>query len=394
MNQDNSVPSTRRLLEVDFFRGAAILVIFWNHLLLLVQTAGYLVRSPFRIHYGFSDSAAVFVFLSGLVSGIVYDKVLESKGFLQTQLKALRRAGQIYGGQLITLGVLVACAFIWSDRGSLDPLHRQLQDFISHPISEGFGLISLQSCLDYVDILPFYIVILMLVPVVLLGFRKHPVLTLLVSSMMYLVVQVFRVMKLNLWTFDWFVNPFAWQFLFILGLYVGFRRRNGSFALPRYRSLVALAAAIAVVSFVKIPWMQTTLSPALASMGIVSLAALPIPWIQKDYLEPVYLLHFVSLAYLAWLAAPKIRELVYTSIARPIVITGQHSLFLYCLATILDYVLTHYIVGAGGKAWVFLVAGLLGCCFIVGTAMAFWWRPAHQHIPLTPRVARDGNSSR
>jgi len=382
MNSDRPVPSTRRLLEVDFFRGAAILVIFWNHLLLLVQTAGFLVRSPFRIHYGFSDSAAVFVFLSGLVSGIVYDKVLESNGFLQAQLKALRRAGQIYGGQLITLGVLVACASLWSDRGSLDPLRRQLEDFRAHPIAEGLGLISLQSCLDYVDILPFYIVILTLVPIVLLGFRKHPALTLLVSSTIYLGVQVFRILKLNLWMFDWFVNPFAWQFLFVLGLYVGYRRRNGPFALPRYRPLVALAAVIAVVSFVKIPWMQSTLSPALASMGIVSLAALPIPWIQKDFLEPVYLLHFISLAYLAWLAAPKIRKIVYTSFARPLVITGQHSLFLYCLATILDYVLTHFIVGIGGRPWVFLVAGLLGCSFIVGTAMAFWWRPAQQQVQL------------
>ena len=180
--EENKGPSTRRLLEVDFFRGAAILVIFWNHLLLLTQTAGYLVRSPFRIHYGYSDSAAVFVFLSGFVSGIVYNKHLTGYGYLHTQMKALRRSGQIYGAQLVTLGVLVTCAFLWQDRGSLDPLRHQLQDFAVRPISEGLGLISLQSCLDYVDILPFYIVILAFVPLVLVGFRKFPVLTLLLSA--------------------------------------------------------------------------------------------------------------------------------------------------------------------------------------------------------------------
>ncbi len=381
--EEIKAPSQRRLLEVDFFRGAAILVIFWNHLLLLTQTAGYLARSPFRIHYGYSDSAAVFVFLSGFVSGIVYNKHLTGYGYLHTQMKALRRSGQIYGAQLVTLGVLVTCAFLWQDRGSLDPLRHQLQDFAVHPISEGLGLISLQSCLDYVDILPFYIVILAFVPLALVGFRKFPVLTLLLSAFTYAAIQVFKALNYVLWMPDWFVNPFAWQFLFILGLYLGFRRQNNTLTIPRKRILTLFASAVAIFSFIKIPWLQSTLGQSIPSV-FGPIASLEIPWIYKEFLEPVFFLHFVCLAYLVWIAAPKFKMFLSTSIARPFVITGQHSLFLYCLVTILDYVLAHFVVQAGGKVWIFLSAELLGVCILIGTAMAFWSRPAQQSSPLLP----------
>ena len=392
MNPENLTQSSRRLLEVDFFRGAAILVIFWNHLLLLVQTAGSLSRSPLKIHYGFSDTATVFVFLSGFVSGIVYDKHLVERGFLKAQLKALRRAGQIYGAQLLTLGILVACSFLWRDRASLDPLHRQLEDFSRHPISETLGLISLQSCLDYVDILPFYIVILVFVPLVLVGFRKKPTLTLLLSASIYISMQVLKALNFNLWMPDWFVNPFAWQFLFILGLYLGFRWRNRSSTIPRSTILAFLAGAVTLFSIFEIPWLQARLRAGIPGLAFIHVVPLAIPWIQKELLEPVVLLHFASVAYLTWMAAPKIQGLLRKSIARPIVISGQHSLFLYCLATILDYVLSHVVVQAGGAAWTFVVAGLTGWCLIVGTPLILWSRPSQKRMP-SPTQASSVSSS-
>ena len=377
-------PAPRRLLEVDFLRGASILVIFWNHLLLLVQTSGYLQRSPFRIHYGFSDSAAIFVFFSGFVSGIVYDKQLELKGFVATQVKGLKRAGQIYGAQLLTLGILITCAFLWPGRGSLDSLHHQLEDFARHPVSEGIGLVSLQSCLDYVDILPFYVVAILLVPLTLLGFRKNPSWTLFLSASVYLSMQVLRALNYTLWMPDWFVNPFAWQVLFVLGTYLGFRWRHHSLGIRKSKPLAAFAFAVVLFSFLKIPSIQSLLVLHFHTGGIPQFASLAVPFIQKDLLEPVFFLHFLCLGYLGWMFAPQFKKFAYTSFARPFVIVGQHSLLLYCVATVLEYALCHFVVKAGGSAWSFLAGGALGWCAILGASMALWFRPEPRRSALTP----------
>jgi hypothetical protein len=69
-----------RLVEIDFLRGAALLIIFWDHLHWFVG-----IGAPLR--YGFSDAAAAFVFLSGYVTGLVYNKAYERGGFRAVCLK-------------------------------------------------------------------------------------------------------------------------------------------------------------------------------------------------------------------------------------------------------------------------------------------------------------------
>ena len=80
---NETLNNSSRLVEIDFFRGIALLVIFWIHLHWFVETG-----VPLR--YGFSDMAATFVFLSGYVSGLVYWKVYRFKGFRSLLLKAGR----------------------------------------------------------------------------------------------------------------------------------------------------------------------------------------------------------------------------------------------------------------------------------------------------------------
>ena len=64
----SDVNKSNRLVEIDFFRGVALLVIFWDHL-------HWFVGLSVPLRYGFSDMAATFIFLSGYVSGLVYWKV-------------------------------------------------------------------------------------------------------------------------------------------------------------------------------------------------------------------------------------------------------------------------------------------------------------------------------
>src|SRR5439155_23127104 len=92
----SDVNKSNRLVEIDFFRGVALLVIFWDHL-------HWFVGLSVPLRYGFSDMAATFVFLSGYVLRLVYLKVYLVQSFRSMLLKACRRAVQNYPAHLTAL---------------------------------------------------------------------------------------------------------------------------------------------------------------------------------------------------------------------------------------------------------------------------------------------------
>jgi hypothetical protein len=59
------------------------------------------------------------------------------------------------------------------------------------------------------------------------------------------------------------------------------------------------------------------------------------PLVAKSRLGPLRLLHFLALAHLVTLFLPKSESVWHSSLAKPFVICGRHSLPVYCAGTVL-----------------------------------------------------------
>ena len=140
-------------------------------------------------------------------------------------------------------------------------------------------------------LLPLYIVLVVAAPLILWGLLRRPHLTLVCSGVLYFASRHFG---WNLPSFPdghWYFNPFAWQFLFVFGIWCGFG--NG----PKIRGWVtswpnqALCWTIVVLALViVISWNVEPL------YGLVpeEIGKLLYP-IDKTTLAPARLLHFLAL---------------------------------------------------------------------------------------------------
>ena len=81
----------------------------------------------------------------------------------------------------------------------------------------------------FLDILPLYIVMLLIFPAMLLGLRRYWPLSVLVPSLLlYLAVQIFSIsVPAYPEGHVWYFNPLAWQFLFVAGAVLGHAAMRG-----------------------------------------------------------------------------------------------------------------------------------------------------------------------
>src|SRR6516164_18355 len=187
---------------------------------------------------------------------------------------------------------------------------------------------SLAHQLYNANILPLYIVLLLITPVLLSMARRSDWLMLSVSALIYLAARMFE-LNLPSWPLDdgWFFNPLAWQFIFAIGLFVG--RRLPSSGIPYDRRLFVLALAMLAASFVVVtdglglaPGLSTDVSAVLDS--------------SKTNLGPLRLVHYLALAYVishSGLTQLLRRTIVYW----PLAMIGRRSLPVFATGCARDH---------------------------------------------------------
>jgi hypothetical protein len=164
------------------------------------------------------------------------------------------------------------------------------------------------------------------------------------------------------------LDPLAWQVLFFLGMVLGMRRRAGTLRLPTGRRWSQAALGIVGVIFV-LKMLVYGIRGNLGGLGRFS-EAIPwlLPWAGKLKLEPLRLVHFAALAYLAWRLLPRDSRLLKTRPARMVISCGQHSLKIFCSSLVLSYlvcliftrakpgILGQFLIIAGGWCVLLLIA--------------------------------------
>lgn len=313
-----------RVVSVDFWRGFALLTIFINHV------PGHLLgRYTFR-NFGVSDAAELFVLLAGVSAAFAYVRPFSPGARLRVAARIWTRAFNLYAAHLALLMVAVAVigGFV-VETGDTRVLSWYHLDLITEaPVESLVGIALLTFQPAYLNILPLYVSLLLLAPLLVALTRRNIALGLTVSAALYLAAQ-FGQLGPPVWpgAGRWYFNPLAWQLLFTCGLAMGILIDRGGVRIA-HRALDILAPLYLVATLV---WAQLDFP--------VSLEIWPLPaflWdFDKTNLDLPRVLHVLALAYCV-ARLPVERWLRASTTSAPLIVMGRHALPVFCLGTVLS----------------------------------------------------------
>lgn len=319
--------------RLDMFRGIALVMIFVNHV------PGTVYENFTNRNFGFSDAAEAFVFMSGMAAGLAYSNGFRSGSLWAATAKVWGRARQLYLVHIaITMASLAifAAGALWFDLPEL-LTKNNVAPLFQKPLSTIIGIPLLSHQLGYLNILPLYMTLLLITPLVLLAGLRKPWLVLTASILLWAVAGQFR---LNLPAFPnsggWFFDPFAWQILFVIGLLSGAAMKAGSRFIPYHR---VLFAACGLFLLLVLLWMKV---PPVGKLGMSGLSALSqagvpfyITWFDKTFLALPRLLHALALFYFLG-HLPVMQRLASSAIAAPLRLMGRQGLAVFSIGTVLS----------------------------------------------------------
>jgi hypothetical protein len=375
-------PSTQRDLRLDFFRGVALILIFVDHI-------PENVLSLFTLQsICFFDAAEVFIFISGFTAALVYGRRLASKGAVYASAQVLRRAWQLYVAHIF-LFVLFVAEVSYTAAKVKNPMYNEemrVADFLDEPHVAIVKALLLEFQPAFLDILPMYILMLLIFPVVLLGLRRSWLLVLVPSALVYAAVHLFDIsVPAYPAGHIWFFNPLAWQFLFVAGAVLAHLRDQGHSFAGWLRVLYPVAAVLFAGSVVvRVSWTLHTFWEAVPPLLLKEL------WpADKTDLSPVRLIPFFALVVLVAVHVPPTARFLSSAVVRPLVLCGQQSLEIFCVGILLS-ALGHFVIGEySARIPIQLAVNAAGIAIMILTARMIDWYKRMDRLPvLQPAIAR------
>ena len=318
--------------RLDFFRGMAMFII------LLAHTPGNTWTLWIPARFGFSDATEIFVFCSGMASALAFGAVFVRRGWLLGAARIAFRVWQVYWAHIAVFLATAMLSFAIDHYGIGLPDKNYVYEpyvvpFFTRTGEAVIGLMTLTYVPGMFDILPMYLVILAMVPVVMALHRSggrwavfaFVAVVWLASNFAGYVAMLDREIDPAPWesvvlavggAFDWmnlpsnpfgsgswFFNPFSWQLVFFTGFAFGMKWLPA----PPVRRWLVIAAAAYVVVVLPFAWFKIHEGFYLpqdwaltAWISQTRAASEPLWW--KSWLGVLRYMHFIALAYLAWVA--------------------------------------------------------------------------------------------
>ena len=374
--------------RVDFFRGLAFIIILIAHV-----PSNWLARwIPAR--FGISDATEMFVFMSGYAAGVAFGGSFLKRGFWLGTARTGYRVWQVYLGHLLLFFFvamsMAAANELFDTRNYIGQLN--LTYFFNETATAIIGLFTLSYVPNYFDILPMYIVVLLLMPVMFALARVHPWLALAASFALYwanwfIGFDLPAEVRPNS-DRPWFFNPFGWQLIFFTGVALSM----GWLKPPPISKWLIAAALLIIVLGVLVGH-----GPLWRSYEILTQARDTIlPWRNKTNFGILRYIHFLAAAYLVVVALKGHERWLASAAGRPIMKCGQQSLPVFLFAMALSRYAGIALDHTGREiGWVLLVnaaaiAILIGIAYLLGWLKSEPWRstkPAARTVAAPPTEA-------
>ncbi len=286
--------------RLDFFRGLGMFIILYAH----IPGSEFVNWIPAR--FGFSDATEIFVCCSGFASSFAFGRTFIKAGWRIGATRILYRVWQVYWAHVGVFIVSVA-SLAWLD-GKLGTKvvseELNLEPFLANPGPDLGHFLTLTYVPNFFDILPMYLVILAMVPLMMALAGKSFRAMVAFSLILWLATN-FHLTDLPAEPWSdrpWFFNPFGWQLVFFTGFSFGMGWLP---APPRDGRLIALSILILAAAMpFSCHWgfecyALWGASPWSAEIHEALLPAL----IDKTHFGVLRYVHFLALAYLAFLLA-------------------------------------------------------------------------------------------
>ncbi|MCY4303512.1 MAG: OpgC domain-containing protein [Aestuariivita sp.] len=382
-----TVKRRERDLRLDFFRGIAMYIIFVAHIPRNAWTGWIPAR------FGFSDATEIFVFCSGMASAIAFGSAYARKGWMMGTARVLYRCWQVYWAHIALFFFVLMYLSAIDVYGDFEKIYintLNLSHFIKDPSTNIVGLFSLTYVPNYFDILPMYLVILAMMPIVIaLANLSHWITAVCIVSLWLIANLGLLQLPAEPWSDrQWFFNPFGWQLLF----FTGFALMRGWLPTPPISILLIISAIAFVVlsapfgSWKVYLWVNA-LWPDLGDL--IRPVWEPIKAFRsKTELGILRYIHFLSLAYLAWVAVgPSGARLVskgkgivaqiWGITLKFITKVGQQSLVVFVFSMALARIIGFFFDQLGRNFLTITLGNLIGFAIITCVAyFASWFKSA------------------
>lgn len=322
-----------RRWELDALRGLMLVLMACTHLPTRFS-------EPLGQPFGFVSAAEGFVMLSGYMAGLVYTARERRDGGPVMRAAFVRRAAKIYLCQAALLLFLFSIVALLGVAFSQAAVENLMAFYLDQPLPALLGSLLLLYSPPLLDILPMYILFMLISPLLLLHGLRHGWRGVMAASVLLWVGAQFEVGR---WLYRQSVEltalrvPYqetgafhvlAWQFLWVLGLWMGSESVVRPSPPARFPpAMVRTAAVIAAVCFV---WRHAIGQSPFGGHEVLNLA------FDKWQLAPLRLIDFFALLTLTLHFGPWLKA--HLPRLRPLEVLGAASLPVFCAHLVLTLI--------------------------------------------------------
>ncbi|MBT8152862.1 OpgC domain-containing protein [Epibacterium ulvae] len=376
--------------RLDFYRGIAMFII------LIAHVPGNRWTGWIPARFGFSDATEIFVFCSGMASAIAFGGSFARKGWWLGTARVAFRCWQVFWAHIglfffIAMSMAALDLFGGFEKSYIASLN--LAPFFNDPAPQLVGLFTLSYIPNYFDILPMYLVVLALLPV-LMGLEKISLWAVGAFCVaLWLIANPYMIglgpdgvgLSAEPWSDrEWFFNPFGWQLLF----FTGFAFMRGWLPKPPVtKALITFCAVFLILAMPFGSWkVFTWVQAANQDLGEIIRPTWnwTAQWREKTDFGLLRYMHFLALAYLGWVIAGEggqnliargqsTAARVWSFFLGIITKVGQQSLAVFVFSMALARLIGFALDQTGRAVVTTAFANLVGFVLIIGCAYGAAW---------------------
>ena len=312
--------SKQRENRIDLLRGLSLLLIFIGH-------AEFTFSLAFQHSRGFCDASEMFVLLSGMSAALAYYR----PGATLMVERPWKRAWRLYLVHLLLFAVMAAVAAVALGYFQAAAKAIDMVDFWKDPLWHGLEALALSFMPGNLDILPLYVVLLLLAPCIFVLHDRSIAVLLALSGAVWLAAGMGHINFVNLALEGhiWYFDPLSWQFIFVIGICLGIRMKLGQPVLPYNGPLFAAAALFA---FAAIPANMAIYFDIIDS----PFGNLHHELVSKTNGGPLRIINVLAILYLAW-NIPAVKKAADHPCMQLLCTAGRHSLPIFSVGVLLSF---------------------------------------------------------
>jgi hypothetical protein len=340
-------------------------------------------------NFGFSGATDLFVFVGGYTAAILYGRMMLERGFVVTATRIFKRLWQLYAAYIVLFVIYINLIGYVARQSAAPALIGEFNvtGIVDHTIRTLVHGLLLRAKPLNLDVLQLFIVLMAVFPFVLFGMVRRPNVTAAASIGLYLAARQF---DWNLSAFPdgrWYLNPFCWQLLFVLGAW---------FALSPATQVRAVRALQELPALRVVAWVYLLLALAVTVAGKFPQAVIVPDLLRgvfppdKENLAPHRVVHFLALAFLFAYMVPRDWSGFRWQMLQPVIKCGQEWLPVFCAGVFLSFAGHLVLITGPDSLAMHVLVSLVGILIMIGVAYYVSWSKRQDHKPAFRTQAMTG----